>query len=151
MKINFKKLLSDGYANYCEKQSANYPKTKYAFLAEDVFGFETYDNEKDDLFGRKAIEFCKAVSDGETYEYIKDDDNNNWFLSMAFSSFFVDKIEWGISIRASYWAVYQQKESPVDFGFLINNQDEFDSALDEEQWIEFVVAMIEFAEELKGN
>lgn len=101
--MDYLKLLEHSYKvekKYCERQQ----KTRYEFLSEYIFDFTTYDAQKSELFAKKAVEVCEAINNRKTFEYIKDDNNYNWYLMLCNTTFFHDKIEWGTSIRGAFWS-----------------------------------------------
>lgn len=113
------------------------------YIGENIFKFVTYDTEMSILFARKAIEFCDAVSNQKTYEYIKNEENYKWYLFMCNTVFFSDKLEWGISIRGAWWKHEITFQScGLWYG---ENQLADDIKFNQEKWIEFMKAVSDFA------
>lgn len=116
--------------------------TRLDWLGNFVFDFTTYDDDISELFGAKAVDFCKAVQDRTTFTYIEDPENYRWFLLMANMSFFADRLNWGTSVRGAFWDFEQR---PV---FLASHQLTFK---DDVEWKLFVAAIIEFASTTSGT
>ncbi len=130
------------------------PKTRLAFLSDSIFCFTTYDSEKDELFGRKAVEVCTAINEGKTFDFIKDAENYTWFLVMCNMPFFSDRIEWGTSIRGAWWAGRQGKQIELDSCGLWMGDDQLIDTLkfSREEWEKFIAAVVEFSrEEMRPN
>ncbi len=123
------------------------PETRIAFLSDSIFEFTTYDGEKSEFFGRKAVEVCAAINDGKTFEFIEDADNYTWFLAMCNMPFFVDKLEWGTSIRGAWWGAHPGKQIELQScGLWVGDEQLTDTLkFSAEEWNLFIVAVIEFA------
>ena len=130
------------------------PESRLAFLSESIFDFTTYDSEKDEFFGRKAVEVCTAINDGKTFDFIKDADNYTWFLVMCNMPFFSERLEWGTSIRGAWWAGRPGKQIEFDScGLWIGDEQLIDTLkFSADEWKRFIAAVIEFAHgEMKPN
>lgn len=121
------------------------------FLGVYIFDFTTYDSEMDQLFGKKALEVCKAISDKKTFEYQEDEENYKWFLVMVNMPFFKDKLEWGTSIRGAWWALYGDDKFELnscglyeDGGTGQSISQVLELKFNKEQWGLFVTAMENF-------
>jgi hypothetical protein len=79
------------------------PDSRLEYLGDHIFGFTTYDGAMSALFAQRAIEVSGAISARATFDYIKDEENYQWFLLMCNLPFFSTKIEWGCSIRGAWW------------------------------------------------
>jgi hypothetical protein len=113
------------------------------FLAENIFDFTVYDSEIAETFARRAVEVCTAINESATFEYIKKQTNYEWYLLMCNMPFFVDKLEWGGSIRGAWWRATvvlngcglwegeTHLTDPLTFGG--------------DEWERFIAATIEFA------
>lgn len=99
-KMDYLKLLEHSFS--VEKLNER-KMTRLQYLSEHIFHFITYDVNMDALFVTKAIEVCEAISNGKTYDYIKDRDNYRWYLLMCNMQFFLTKISWGSSISGAFW------------------------------------------------
>ena len=102
--MNFLNMLNHSYkVEYKTKPNLS----RLGYLSVHVFDFTTYDSEIDELFAEKALEVCLAITSGKTFEYQKEsDDNYRWYLIMCNMPFFVDKLEWGTSIRGAWWDLH---------------------------------------------
>ncbi|WP_428145933.1 hypothetical protein [Delftia acidovorans] len=80
------------------------PRSRLQFLAQHVFDFTTYESAADELFARKAVEVCEALTNRTTFDYIGSNDGRIWYLLMCNMPFFAARIEWGSSIRGAWWA-----------------------------------------------
>lgn len=130
------------------------PETRLAYLSESIFDFTTYDSEKDEFFGRKAVEVCAAINDGTTFDYIKDAENYTWFLVMCNMPFFWPKLDWGTSIRGAWWGARPGK--PIELcscGLWTGNEQLIDALkFSTDEWKRFIAAVVEFAHgEMKPN
>lgn len=138
--MNYKKILEDDF----KEENENNPErnlTKLRYLSEKVFEFTTYDDEMDELFAKKALEVCKAINNGKTFEYIKND--YLWYLQLCNMSFFVGKLDWGTSIRGAWWD-YEIKLDSVIFWSEKNKNSKM--VFTQYEWKKFISAMIEFVE-----
>ena len=117
------------------------------FLSDYVFDFTTYDDEVSELFARRALEVCAVITTGTTFEYIKKEETIEWYLIMCNMSFFVDKLNWGSSIRGAWWDLHGGKTFELDTCGFFKNTKQITTVLrfNEEQWNSFVLAMVEFA------
>lgn len=122
-------------------------KTRLAYLSEHIFSFTTYDSEKDELFGRKAIEICEAINEGRTFDFIKDTDNYTWFLVMCNMPFFADRLEWGTSIRGAWWSACDHRKIELSScGLWVGDEQLIDALkFSADEWKKFISALIEFS------
>lgn len=120
------------------------PETPAGYLSEFIFDFDTYDGEMSDLFGKKAVEVCLSLSNGTTYEYIKDKENYKWYLLLLNTPFFRNNVEWGSSIRNAWWATYKKPNKKFlleSTGLYKGDEQILEFLLTEEQWKDFIEAM----------
>jgi hypothetical protein len=140
----YRQALEEGFVATQE----DHDFTRLSYLGSFVFDFTTDDGDMDELFATKALEVCGAVSDGTTYEYIKDTDNYQWFLVMVNMPFFANRIEWGTSIRGARWAP-KGKDSHIKYtstGLYLDGVQEYgELQFTVEQWKAFINAIIEFS------
>ena len=139
--MNYRKLLDDSLA---AARRHDLHKTRQELLA-DVFGFTTYDDEMDTLFVSKALEVCRAITDKQTFDYIKDESNYVWYLSLLNMPFFSSKVDWGGSIRGAWWNHGEIALEGICWGWLGDEQLsrlEFDA----DGWGAFLEAIHAFAE-----
>ena len=103
--MKFLKTLEDDYIEffYSSPQYQDYPTSRIEYIAEIIFGFETYESEVKSLLCKKALEVCKAITERKTFEYISTEEGNQWYLILTQMPFFQNKIEWGCSIRGAWW------------------------------------------------
>jgi hypothetical protein len=142
----YKALLEHSYVEN-NRHTCNPVDSRLEYLAENIFDFTTYESGKDELFARKAIEVCKAISEGTTFDYIENDENRNWFLIMCNMPFFSRKIDWGTSIRGAWWSVpYNGRIALNSCGLYVEDMQLgtlYFTTRDE--WEKFITAVVEFA------
>lgn len=137
--MDYRAMLKDGY----RQSSYSEPLTQLEYLGEYIFDFTTYEGEYSQLFAKKALEVCKAISDRQTFEYIVQPENRLWYLLMVNMPFFADRIEWGTSIRGAWWRHQIELDS---CGLWIgDNQIAGTLNFDQGEWHKFIDAVIEFA------
>jgi hypothetical protein len=139
-KMDYRRVLDEGYLYLCGEDHIS----RLEYLSEYIFDFTTYDGEMAELFARKALEVCAAISDGKTFDYIKDADDSRWFLWMCNTPFLVSRLEWGTSIRCAWWDLHGTELSTCGLwsgGVQITEPLTFN----EKQWREFIAALISFA------
>lgn len=113
------------------------------YLSEYIFDFTTYDSEMGELFASKAVEVCSAISDGRTFDYIKEPDGYRWYLLMVNMPFFAGRLDWGTSIRGACWAHESQKLESC--GLWRGNEQVLSMEFTRSEWIRFIGAVVEFA------
>ena len=90
--------------------------TKYGFICE-LFDLTTYDDDVSERWGRAIIEVMRAIDKQETFEYIKEsDDQYERYLIVANLLEYHQLIDWGGSIRGSWFDLGKDK--------IIHNEDE---------------------------
>lgn len=138
--MNYLKMLEDGYIAECKFREIH---SKLEFLSDEIFNFTAYDTEIAELFATKAIEVCNAITDGSTFEYIKDPENYRWFLIMCNFPFFYNRIEWGTSVRGAWW----QYEIWFYSSGLYNGEEQLQDEIKftRKEWEKFTKAISEFA------
>jgi hypothetical protein len=143
----YKEMLQTGYESAVANAEGcgEYNLSKLKFLADDLFEFSTYENDIATTMARKAVEVCQAISDKNTFDYITTDEGNFWYLIMVNMPFFQDKVDWGTSIRGAWWATYHNLHLKIN-GCAFTGEFEL-SFKDEESWLDFMSALIEFATE----
>ncbi len=151
--MNYLLVLNERYEEIKEIKEEQ-ELDRYEFLAEYIFGFTTYDSEKSELFGRKALEFCQVIANRTNFEYIEESDENyTWYLIMANSELFSRYLNWGTSIRGAWWDFHRYQGMnfyiPLEIGDLepslhFDGDNGNSSNLSQEQWINFINAMTTF-------
>ena len=117
--------------------------TRHDFLANIVFGFDTYNEDMDRVFAQRALETCCAITTGTTFQYIEDEDNYGWYLIMCHMPFFESRISWGSSIRGAFWDF-----GPLEYAHVpLLDEGTEPAHLDRDEWIEFMHAMFRFVGE----
>ena len=143
MTRDYGQMLADGY----EAMKGQPPRNRLQFLGHFIFQFETDDPEMTELFAQKALEVCAAISDGTTFEYVENKEDYIWFLLMANFPFFLERIEWGVSIRGAWWDVWNQCRCDLDSCGLWEGDQQvpYLAFKDNDDWAHFVTAMRSFA------
>jgi len=141
--MDYLKLLEESYR---EQQREDALLSRLEYLSVHVFDFTTYDSSLDDFFAEKALEVCRAITVGETFEYIKDDENYKWFVAMCNMPFFADKIDWGGSIRGAWWSMYGGFKFEIEScGLWQDGRQLKILRLDAKNWLFFLEALDAFA------
>jgi len=136
--LDYSSMLAEGF---CVSRVGEWSRLEY--LSDFIFDFTTYDSEMAELFARKSLEVCAAISAGKTFDYIKDPNQYRWFLVMCNMPFFAGRIEWGTSIRGAWWAHNGTTLSSV--GLWSEGEQITDvMTFTESQWKEFIAALIAF-------
>lgn len=99
MKIDFEKMY--------EEYGGADVKPKWEFIASDVFGFHTYDDELQKKWYYDMMDVIKAMIKRTTYQY--QEEKYETYLFMCHMPFLSDKIEWGVSIRGAYIDHYYEQ------------------------------------------
>lgn len=146
--MDYLRALEEGY-----KYVGYGDESRLVYVSEHVFDFTTYDNEKAELFAIKALEVCCAISNKETFDYIKDEVNYLWYLLMMNTKFFADKTEWGTSIRGAWWWI--EDEYPIVLkhccGLFLDGEQIINLTFtEEEEWLKFIQAVVNFVREDKS-
>lgn len=142
--MDYLKLFEDGYAE-TRKNLGHIIENRLEYLGEIFFNFTTYDGDMAALFATKALEVCRAITYGRTYEYIREsEENHKWFLIMCNMPFFQGKLSWGGSIRGAWW------EYEITFGCLGlwdgDEQISQDLFFKKPDWERFMTALFQFAD-----
>ena len=147
-KRDYRRMLEEGHAEIDGFQGQG-RTSRLEYLADNVFDFTTYEGEYSELFAKKALEVCAAISDGKTFEYIKEPEGRLWYLLMVNMPFFADKLEWGTSIRGAWWDEPPRKK--IEFSscglFLGGKQLHETMKFTRDQWREFIAAVVAFGVE----
>jgi hypothetical protein len=117
--------------------------TRLEFLSDYIFDFTTYDRGMAELFTRKALEVCAAISEQRTFDYIKDEDNYRWYLLMVNMPFFAERLDWGTSIRGAWWSHGAHKLESC--GIWRDHEQVTALEFTRNEWLAFVAALVEFA------
>lgn len=146
--MDYLKMLEHSYER--ERETAYVPpEPRLEYLGEYIFDFTTYDSDMSAEFARKAVEVCNAINTRTTFDYIADAANYRWFLLMCNMPFFADRLDWGTSIRGAFW-----KYGPIEhqcYGLWDGDKQLADPMkYTTEQWAEFCLAVVEFADPEMG-
>ncbi len=146
-KRDYRRMLDEGHAE--TNSFSGCQATRLEYLGDHIFNFTTYESEYSELFAKKALEVCAAISDSKTFEYIKEPEGRLWYLLMVNMSFFADKLEWGGSIRGAWWSEPPHKK--IEFSscglFLDGVQLHETMEFTRDQWREFIAAVVAFSVE----
>ncbi len=145
--MNYLKLLRESYKETTDNRD-DPTLEKLEFLANDIFGFTTYENVVSSMMAKKALEVCKAISDKKTFDYIAIEEGNFWYLVMVNMPFFGNRLEWGTSIRGAWWDLWGNKEFTIEScGLFSDGEQILELKLNNSEWIKFIEAMANFSEE----
>ena len=141
---DYYRMLEEGFAE--TRGFEDRDLTRLQFLSEHIFDFITYDDEMSELFATRALQVCEAINNKKTFEYIAESDQHCWYLLMVNMPFFNDKLEWGTSIRGAWWAAPPRgKLNYSSTGLWLNGHQMHETMeFTEEEWREFVSAVLEF-------
>jgi hypothetical protein len=143
MALNYAELLEHSFA--VEKEQSDC-ESRLEFLSDHIFDFTTYDSAMAELFARKAVEVCAAITNHTTFDYIKNQDDYEWFLIMCNMPFFATRIDWGSSIRGAWWSSPKQFEL-ASCGLWIGSEQKADALwFTNDEWTQFIRAVVAFAE-----
>lgn len=148
--MDYLKLLEHSFDMETE-QAENPPENHLVYLSDHIFDFTTYDSKMSDLFAAKAVEVCKAINEGTTFEYIKDPEQYKWFLLMCNMPFFEDKLSWGGSIRGAWWDTQFQGEVILleSCGLYVGYEQLLKIEFKLDEWKKIISAVITFGTEDK--
>lgn len=146
MTTNTKTLINTDYLSLLDKSYQDIKEnlgdpaiTRLEYLADNIFEFTTYENTYSTMFTRRALDVCEAITNKTTLDYIGDEDNEMWYYLMVNIPFFVNKINWGTSIRGAFWDLDESgfyKEGKQFRGMFFSSMDD---------WDKFIVAIIKFS------
>ena len=141
---HFLRLLEQGLVS----ESESYEPLE--FLSDLIFDFTTYDSGVASTFATKAVEVCRAITEGTTWELIKrSDDDYLWYIALCNMSFFSKHIEWGTSIRGAWWEHGYHTTNPS--GLWDDNGQVTNLVLHRDEWIAYIRAICEFAARATGG
>jgi len=139
MVANIEKILStivSEYKSWCQKNNVkdfNNEDYKYCFIA-DFFKLNSQERRFTVLISKKCLEVCEVILYGESFEYMKNEENSLWFYTVINMTFMENLLNWGTSIRVA-WFEIDEKEYCFTH-FTLN--------LDIESWGDFIKATREF-------
>jgi hypothetical protein len=140
-KMDYLELLENSFKTEC---CGNKHFDKYSFIAEEIFDITTYDDGMSSLFGKKAMEVFKAITEKKTFDYIKNDEDYKWYITFVNFPFFYRKLTWGTSIRGAWWDICTKMFEINSCGLFLNDEQITELTFNEEEWNKFTKAMIEF-------
>lgn len=143
MQDDYLKLLEHSFSMESQTSEGR-DQSRLGYLAQHIFDFTTYESEADELFARKAVEVCAAITDGKTFDYIANPQGRIWYLLMVNMPFFMPRLEWGTSIRGAWW----DHEQPLldSCGLWVGQEQQTEWTFSGEQWKAFMRAVVAFAE-----
>ncbi|KQB59353.1 hypothetical protein [Acidovorax sp. SD340] len=143
MPDDYLKLLEHSFAMEAQTSEGR-DQSRLGYLAQHIFDFTTYESEADELFARKAVEVCAAITDSKTFDYIANPKGRIWYLLMVNMPFFMPRLNWGGSIRGAWW----DHEQPVldSCGLWVGQEQQTEWTFTLEEWEAFMRAVIAFAE-----
>ena len=140
-KQDYRRMLEEGL----NESDLNEPLNRLEYLGDYIFDFKTYDAEMTELFVGKALEVCAAISGSKTFEYINDAENYRWFLLMCNMPFFARRLNWGTSIRGSWWDTSTPNATEFNTcGLWLDGEQLTSLRLSTDQWQEFIAALLDF-------
>ena len=142
---DYRRMLEEGHAETDTFQGQG-RTSRTEYLSDHIFNFTTCEGEYSELFAKKGLEVCAAISDGKTFEYIAEPEGRLWYLLMVNMPFFSDKLEWGTSIRGAWWGEPPSKK--IGFSscglFLDGKQLHEPMEFTLDQWREFIAAVVAY-------
>ena len=147
-KRDYRRMLEEGHAETDAFQRQG-KTSRLEYLSDHIFDFTTYDGEMSELFARRALEVCAAISNSTTFDYIKDAEQYRWYLVMCNMPFFADKIEWGTSVRGAWWGEPPHEKIKFDScGLWLDGRQLYEPMeFSRDQWREFIAAVLAFGSE----
>lgn len=145
--MDYLKLLQDDFKSYTDEQESP-AVSRLEYLSENIFQFFTYDSSTNELFAKKAIEVCQAITNRKTFEYIEDRQQYLWYLMLCHVPFFAKRINWGSSIRGAWWDFDSSDKMKLEECHFCVDQKEIKNPLifTRQEWTDFMNALYCFAE-----
>lgn len=141
---DYRRMLEDGFAQ-TNNFGGDCPASRLEYLSDHIFDFTTYDGEMSELFARKALEVCAAISNRTTFYYIKDAENHRWFLVMCNMPFFSQRLNWGTSIRGAWWDTSHPNAAEFNTcGLWLDGEQLAALSFSTDQWRELIAAVLAF-------
>ena len=100
--MDYLEMLEESYEEYKQWEHENF-HTKLNFLADAIFGITTYENSIARSMAQEFLQVCEAISNNTTFDFISSGEGCNIYLRTINYPFFMDRIEWGSSIRGAWW------------------------------------------------
>lgn len=100
-KEEYKKLLEFSYK--VESECGDCKESRFDFLDKAIFDLTTYDSGISDFLVRRIVNVCEAINNKTTFEYIENEENYLWYITVLNFNFFNNKLSWGTSIRGAWW------------------------------------------------
>lgn len=143
--MDYKSLLENSYL-MTQKTFDCWPESRLQFIGDYIFDFTTYDDEMTELFARKALEVCAAISNGTTFKLVKDPEKYQWYLLMCNMPFFAGRLNWGSSIRGAWWDTSTPNHTELESLGLWAGEEQLTKPLkfSTDQWREFIDALVAF-------
>ena len=138
--MDVRKIYEENYQFHIENLPGAY-RNKYNWAATEVFDLTTYDDNLDHLFVEKIVDVCKAILDGQTFEYIG---NKDRYVTYILVCQLLDKfhwIEWGTSIRGAW---FEEQHGVWGKSKDILNEQEWSSTDNTGAWVDNVIEKVPF-------
>ncbi len=119
---------------------------KHNLVADGIFDLTLYDSGMSKIFSDKIIEVCDAITNRNTFDYIKNKDNYKWYLTIVNMPFFSDKLTWGSSIRGAWWDIYGDDKFKIDCCCFYDGElnQILGIEFNKDEWYEFLDCLISF-------
>lgn len=140
--MDYLELLKESFK---EEKKSDSDLDRYQYLSDHIFDFTTYDRVAARRMGEVALSVCLAITDRKTFSYIEDKGNYADYLNCVNMVFFMNKLEWGTSIRGAWWDFSGNKEFELDScGLYKDGEQILNIKFNREEWDLFVYAMRDF-------
>ena len=108
--MNYKDILERDYL--LKKSYHEHDYTVEDYLSEYVLNYTTYDSELDNQLVFRSCVVIDAILRGETFKLIEDKSQDwyLWYIVIVNMPFFVDKLEWGTSVRGAWFHFHRDTE-----------------------------------------
>ena len=140
--MNYKDLLERDYL--LQKSYHEHEYTVEDYLSEYIFNYTTYDSELDNQLVFRSCVVIDAILRGETFKLIEDKSQDwyLWYIVIVNMPFFVDKLEWGTSVRGAWFHFH----SDTEFNGVLKNK-----VFDDEDLKQCMKNIVELYVEHKGK
>jgi len=137
----FREMLEEGYS----VESSDRPMSRLEYLSDNIFNFTTYDSEISVEMAKQALTICRLINEHSMSEYIADPIQYRSFIYYCNLPFFINKLDWGGSIRFPWWDNYGIVFK--SFGLWLNGEQIFYEILfSSAEWKSAVNDILEFSQ-----